>query len=455
MSTEKTRAQHATADADREIPEERLKDRYAELIEQVRAARTAYYLEDAPRISDASYDALYRELETLEAEHPELVANDSPTQEVGGEVSEAFAPVRHLERMYSLEDVFSVEELRAWLARARESIERLRPGARPAWLTELKIDGLAVNLLYREGRLVRAATRGDGTTGEDVTRNVATIASIPQRLTGEDVPAEIEVRGEIFIASADFRELNEALVAAGKAPFANPRNAAAGSLRQKDPEVTARRRLSVFIHGIGHRTELSADSQSQAYELLASWGLPVSPYARVLETEEQILEFIADYGQHRHDLVHEIDGIVVKVDDFRTQALLGHTSRVPRWAVAFKYPPEEVNTRLLDIEVSIGRTGRATPYGLMEPVKVAGSTVSMATLHNQDVVKAKGVLIGDGCPRPAPPAGRGWPRPRRGMWTCAAPTTAPARPSCGRPWPTSAPARCWTSTPWGRRRPRR
>lgn len=395
MSTEKTRAQHATADADREIPEERLKDRYAELIEQVRAARTAYYLEDAPRISDASYDALYRELETLEAEHPELVANDSPTQEVGGEVSEAFAPVRHLERMYSLEDVFSVEELRAWLARARESIERLRPGARPAWLTELKIDGLAVNLLYREGRLVRAATRGDGTTGEDVTRNVATIASIPQRLTGEDVPAEIEVRGEIFIASADFRELNEALVAAGKAPFANPRNAAAGSLRQKDPEVTARRRLSVFIHGIGHRTELSADSQSQAYELLASWGLPVSPYARVLETEEQILEFIADYGQHRHDLVHEIDGIVVKVDDFRTQALLGHTSRVPRWAVAFKYPPEEVNTRLLDIEVSVGRTGRATPYGLMEPVKVAGSTVSMATLHNQDVVKAKGVLIGD------------------------------------------------------------
>ncbi|MCP3425107.1 NAD-dependent DNA ligase LigA [Rothia sp. AR01] len=394
-SEEKHRAEQATRDVEREIPREELKERYAELVERVRTARTAYYVEDAPTISDAEYDAMYRDLERLEAENPELVANDSPTQEVGGEVSVAFAPVKHLERMYSLEDVFSVDELRAWLQRAAASIENVRPGSAPAWLTELKIDGLAVNLLYRDGELVRAATRGDGTTGEDVTHNVATIAQIPQRLAGEGHPSEIEVRGEVFIASADFKELNEGLVAEGKAPFANPRNAAAGSLRQKDPQVTARRRLSMFAHGIGSRTGLEAASQSETYDLLAAWGLPVSPYTRLLGSEDEILGLIAEYGERRHDLVHEIDGIVVKVDDFRTQQLLGHTSRVPRWAVAYKYPPEEVNTRLRDILVSVGRTGRVTPFGLMEPVKVAGSTVEMATLHNQDVVKAKGVLIGD------------------------------------------------------------
>lgn len=394
-SAEERRAHQATDESHRDVPEDSLKERYAELVQSVREARSSYYVEDAPRISDAEYDALYRDLERLEAEHPELKANDSPTQEVGGEPSEAFAAVQHLERMYSLEDVFSIDELTAWLERAQASIEDVRPGHHNRWLTELKIDGLAVNLLYRNGELVRAATRGDGTTGEDVSHNVATIGTVPQRLSGENLPDEIEVRGEVFIASADFKELNEALVAEGKAPFANPRNAAAGSLRQKDARVTARRKLSMFVHGIGAREGLEATSQAETYELLASWGLPVSPYTRLLDSVDEILGFIADYGDHRHDLVHEIDGIVVKVNDFRTQQLLGHTSRVPRWAVAYKYPPEEVNTKLKDIQVSVGRTGRVTPYGMMEPVKVAGSTVEMATLHNQDVVKAKGVLIGD------------------------------------------------------------
>lgn len=377
------------------VPGDDLKERYAQLTQKVRQARAAYYVEDSPTISDAEYDALYRDLERIEAENPQLKANDSPTQEVGGEPSEAFAPVQHLERMYSLEDVFSIDELTAWLDRAEASIQEVRPGHQNAWLTEVKIDGLAINLLYRNGRLVRAATRGDGTTGEDVSHNVATMESVPQTLTGQNLPEEIEVRGEVFIASADFKELNEALVADGKAPFANPRNAAAGSLRQKDPKVTARRKLSMFVHGIGAREGLSAQSQGETYDLLKSWGLPVSPYTKLLTDTDDVLGFIADFGEHRHDLVHEIDGIVIKVNDFRTQQLLGHTSRVPRWSVAYKYPPEEVNTRLKDIQVSVGRTGRVTPYGMMDPVKVAGSTVEMATLHNQDVVRAKGVLIGD------------------------------------------------------------
>lgn len=371
-----------------------LKEEHASLVDRVRAARQSYYMEDAPIISDADYDRLYRELELLEARHPELVANDSPTQEVGGEASSAFAPVTHLARMYSLEDVFSLEELGAWLDRAETNAQTMT-GQRPAWLTELKIDGLAVNLLYRNGKLVRAATRGDGTTGEDVTHNVLTIKSIPTALAGEGHPEEIEIRGEIFISSADFTALNESMVAQGKAPFANPRNAAAGSLRQKDAAVTAERPLSMFVHGIGSQTGLNITSQHDTYEQLRAWGLPVSPHSRLLTTRSDILAFIAEYGEKRHSLVHEIDGIVIKVNDFDIQARLGYTSRVPRWAVAYKYPPEEVNTKLIDIRVGVGRTGRVTPYGVMEPVKVAGSTVEMATLHNQDVVKAKGVLIGD------------------------------------------------------------
>ena len=367
---------------------------YLELIDTIRSARRAYYNNESSVLSDAEYDALYRRLEIIEAEHPLIIANDSPTQEVGGEAIEAFAPVTHLERMYSLEDVFSFEELRAWLTKTEESVRNLT-GAAPRWLTELKIDGLAVNLLYRNGTLVRAATRGDGTTGEDVTHNVRTIASIPQQLTGENHPEEIEIRGEVFISSADFEKLNESMIAAGKNPFANPRNAAAGSLRQKDPAVTASRPLSMYVHGIGSRTGLEIATQFETYDLLASWGLPVSPYSELTDSVEGIFDFINRYGEQRHSLVHEIDGIVIKVNDFATQAQLGYTSRVPRWAVAYKYPPEEVNTKLLDIRVDVGRTGRVTPYGVMEPVFVSGSTVERATLHNQDVVKAKGVLIGD------------------------------------------------------------
>lgn len=371
-----------------------LREEYQQLVDSVRAARRAYYNDDSPALSDAEYDALFRRLEQVEALHPELVANDSPTQEVGGEATSAFAPVTHLRRMYSLEDVFSTEELSAWLEKAEEN-SRSITGTAPAWLTELKIDGLAVNLLYRHGRLVRAATRGDGTTGEDVTHNVRTIATIPQQLSGESHPAELEVRGEVFISSADFKALNEKMVAEGKNPFANPRNAAAGSLRQKDAAVTASRPLSMYVHGIGDSTGLGITTQSQAYELLDSWGLPVSPYTKTFTGTDDIFDYIADYGQQRHSLVHEIDGIVIKIDDFVTQRQLGYTSRVPRWAVAYKYPPEEVHTKLLDIRVDVGRTGRITPYGVMSPVLVAGSTVERATLHNQDVVRAKGVLIGD------------------------------------------------------------
>ena len=371
-----------------------IRDEYAQLIDDVRDARRAYYTDDAPTISDAAYDALYRRLEEVEALYPELVANDSPTQEVGGEASSAFAPVTHRARMYSLEDVFSDEELRAWLTKAQENSQAIS-GKNPTWLTELKIDGLAVNLLYCNGALVRAATRGDGTTGEDVTHNVRTIATIPQRLSGQNHPEEIEIRGEVFISSADFKALNEKIVAEGKNPFANPRNAAAGSLRQKDAAVTAQRPLSMYVHGIGSSQGLGIETQSEVYELLASWGLPVSPYTETFTAVEDIFAYIERYGQQRHSLVHEIDGIVIKINDFATQRQLGYTSRVPRWAVAYKYPPEEVNTKLLDIRVDVGRTGRVTPYGVMEPVLVSGSTVEHATLHNQDVVKAKGVLIGD------------------------------------------------------------
>ncbi|PYH00348.1 DNA ligase (NAD(+)) LigA [Arthrobacter stackebrandtii] len=376
------------------VPAGAVRERYGELVDQVQKYRAAYYNDDAPLASDAEFDLLYSELEKLEALHPELVTGDSPTQQVGGDVSVAFAAVDHLARMYSLEDVFSLEELEAWLVRAAGSVEK-QGGKAPQWLTELKIDGLAVNLLYRDGVLVRAATRGDGTTGEDVTHNVATIKDIPQRLHGENFPSEVEIRGEVFIGAKDFVALNEAMVAAGKAPYANPRNTAAGSLRQKDAAETAKRPLSMFVHGIGAREGLSTATQSETYELLKSWGMPISPYYKVVDTLPEVMDFIAHYGEHRHDLIHEIDGIVVKVDDLETQRALGHTSRVPRWSVAYKYPPEEVHTKLLDIQVQVGRTGRVTPFGIMEPVKVAGSEVARATLHNQDVVKAKGVLIGD------------------------------------------------------------
>ncbi|MDR6416177.1 DNA ligase (NAD+) [Pseudarthrobacter sulfonivorans] len=392
---EATAASTETLTEPEAVPSGSVREEYENLVDLVRKYRFAYYQEDEPLVSDAEFDDLFRRLEEIEALHPELVANDSPTQEVGGEVSAAFAAVEHLQRMYSLEDVFSLDELEAWITKAEAGITKLGDTARPAWLTELKIDGLAVNLLYRDGKLVRAATRGDGTTGEDITHNVLTIKEIPQELTGAGFPPEMEIRGEVFIPSKAFAEFNEALIEAGKAPLANPRNAAAGSLRQKDPAETAKRPLRMFVHGIGAREGLETLSQSQTYALLEKWGLPVSPYFEVLGSLEEVLAFIKRYGDKRHSLMHEIDGIVVKVDDLATQRALGYTTRVPRWAVAYKYPPEEVHTKLLDIAVNVGRTGRVTPFGVMEPVKVAGSTVGMATLHNQDVVKAKGVKIGD------------------------------------------------------------
>ena len=400
MSTGNTAEDTATDSTPQEstgqVPSGAVREEYENLVEEVRKHRFAYYQQDAPTISDAEFDELFRRLESIEAMHPELVSNDSPTQEVGGEVSAAFAAVEHLQRMYSLEDVFSLEELEAWIAKAEAGVAKLGNGsAGPTWLTELKIDGLAVNLLYRDGKLVRAATRGDGYTGEDITHNVLTIKEIPQQLTGDNFPAEMEVRGEVFIPSQAFAEFNEALIEAGKAPLANPRNAAAGSLRQKDPAETAKRPLRMYVHGIGAREGLETASQSDTYRQLAAWGLPTSPYFELLGSLKDVLGFIKRYGDKRHSLAHEIDGIVVKVDDFATQRALGYTSRVPRWAVAYKYPPEEVHTKLLDIAVNVGRTGRVTPFGVMEPVKVAGSTVGMATLHNQDVVKAKGVKIGD------------------------------------------------------------
>jgi DNA ligase (NAD+) len=376
------------------VLDDEVRTTYASLVDTVNKARHAYYVADSPVLSDAEYDKLYHRLLELEAQYPQLVTADSPSRAVGGEASKAFAPVLHPTRMYSLEDVFSFDELTGWFNKTSQALAKESVGA-PVWLAEVKIDGLAVNLLYRNGVLERAATRGDGVTGEDVTRNVKTIACIPHKLTGEGYPDVLEVRGEVFIASQDFLTLNEAMVASGKAPFANPRNAAAGSLRQKDASITASRPLSMFVHGVGELGGLGVSAQSEIYGLLSGWGLPVSPYTELLPDVEAVLSFIREYRERRYELIHEIDGIVVKVDSFKAQEALGYTSRVPRWAVAYKYPPEEVHTKLLDIRVDVGRTGRVTPYAVMEPVFVSGSTVERATLHNQDVVKAKGVLIGD------------------------------------------------------------
>ena len=378
-----------------ETPDSGLRDEYAQLTEEVRQHQVAYHQKDAPLIADAEYDALIHRLRRIEADHPELVAADSPTQQVGGAPSEAFSPVQHIQRLYSLEDLFSLSELRVWHDRALASLSELRPQDTVRWLLELKIDGLAINLLYRRGELIRAATRGDGITGEDVTHNVRTIADIPQQLHGTGHPEELEVRGEVFMPSEAFEAFNERLIAAGKPPLANPRNAAAGSLRQKDPAKTAKRPLSMFVHGVGARSGMELTSQHQTYDQLGEWGLPVSPYTRIVASCEEIEDYLEEHRRKRHDLVHEIDGVVIKVDDFDQQRALGHTSRVPRWAAAFKYPPEEATTRLLDIHEQVGRTGRVTPFAKLEPKKVAGSVVSKATLHNQDVVRAKGVLIGD------------------------------------------------------------
>lgn len=375
-------------------PEVRLE--WTDLAETVRDHQFRYYVKDAPIVSDAEFDALLAELTALEERYPELRTPDSPTQLVGGGFSTDFAEVTHLERMLSLDNVFSEEELRDWVASAVEQAHV--PADELPFLCEVKIDGVALDLVYRDGRLVSAATRGDGRTGEDVTLNARTIDDVPVTLTPSDerpVPALLEVRGEVFFRLEDFADLNARLVAEGKPPFANPRNSAAGSLRQKNPAITAQRRLGMYCHGLGAVEGATFDSLHDVYLALAEWGLPVSPHTAPATGVEQVVERMRYWGEHRHEPEHEIDGLVVKIDDRAVQRRLGSTSRAPRWAIAYKYPPEEVMTTLLDIRVSVGRTGRVTPYAHMEPVLVAGSTVSMATLHNQTEVKRKGVLIGD------------------------------------------------------------
>jgi DNA ligase (NAD+) len=369
------------------------REEHKEAAERVEDARWRYYVLDRPTLSDAEFDTLMRRLEELEERFPDLRTPDSPTQKVGGAVSTEFTAVDHLEQMLSLDNAFTTEELETWAARIG------RDGVRDAeFLCEPKVDGLAINLLYRDGRLVRGATRGDGRTGEDVTPNVRTIGNVPSRLHRNDdypVPARLEVRGEVFLALESFEKLNESMVEQGKPPFANPRNAAAGSLRQKDPRVTATRPLAMVCHGVGFREGFEPARQSESYAALAAWGLPVSARVRVVPDLAGVQDYIAYYGEHRHDVEHEIDGVVVKIDQVSLQRRLGATSRAPRWAIAFKYPPEEVNTKLLDIRVNVGRTGRVTPFGVMQPIKVSGSTVEMATLHNASEVRRKGVLIGD------------------------------------------------------------
>ncbi|HVE98440.1 MAG TPA: NAD-dependent DNA ligase LigA, partial [Mycobacteriales bacterium] len=367
-------------------------ERHAELAQVVEEHRYRYYVLDRPTVSDAGFDELIRELERLEEAHPTLRTPDSPTQQVGGAAyTTLFTPVEHLQRLMSLDNAFSRDELAAWAAR----VDREVGAGRSTYLCELKIDGLAVALVYEHGRLVRAATRGDGRTGEDVTANVRTLDDVPSRLRGDDVPALLEVRGEVFFPVDGFDALNASLVDAGKPPFANPRNAAAGSLRQKDPRVTASRPLRMLLHGVGASDGFAVASQSEAYDALSALGLPTSSRHAVFEELPGVEGYVGHWGEHRHDIEHEIDGVVVKVDSLALQRQLGSTSKSPRWAIAFKYPPEEVTTTLLGIEVNIGRTGRATPFAVLDPVKVSGSTVERATLHNAAEVRRKGVRPGD------------------------------------------------------------
>ena len=360
----------------------------ANLAEEIRDHQYRYYVLDKPIISDAEFDELWKKLVKLENKNPELRDPHSPTFDVGGGFSTHFEQFDHREKMMSLDNAFGDDELDAWFERVAKETQT------NTWLCEVKVDGLAINLLYEKGRLVRALTRGNGTTGEDVTVNIKTIKSVPHELKGA-FPAMVEIRGEVFFPIDKFNELNDALEESGKGVFANPRNAAAGSLRQKDPRVTATRPLSMVVHGIGASEGFATETQSSAYEAMKSWGLPTSTRYKVAKTHAEVKEFIAYYLEHRHDVEHEIDGVVIKVNERNQQKLLGFTSRAPKWAIAYKYPPEEVTTKLLDIRVSVGRTGRVTPFGFMEPVRVAGSTVTNATLHNIEEVQRKGVLIGD------------------------------------------------------------
>jgi len=360
-----------------------------ELINQIREHQFKYYVLDQPTITDAQFDALLKDLQKLEDKYPELREADSPTLHVGGGFSTQFEQRDHIEKMMSLDNVFDLEELATWFDRVEKDIPA------PNYLCEVKVDGLAINLTYENGVLTRGLTRGNGTTGEDVTHNVKTIKNLPHTLQGKKIPTLIEVRGEVFFPIAAFNELNDSLAESGKALFANPRNGAAGSLRQKDPRVSASRPLSVVVHGVGAKEGITFDSQSDAYRVLNELGLPTSDRFKVCGTRKEVEKFIQYYADHRHDVEHEIDGVVIKVDSLSQQQQLGFTSRAPKWAIAFKYPPEEVTTKLLDIRVSVGRTGRVTPFAFMEPVKVAGSTITNATLHNAEEIVRKGVLIGD------------------------------------------------------------
>ncbi len=375
------------------MTDDKLRQRHKQLAETIEDHRQRYYVDDAPTASDAAYDVLMRELEHLEQQAPELRTPNSPTQTVGGYASSTFESYEHRERLLSLDNAFSLAELEAWHTRlGREGVETAD------FLCELKVDGLAISLTYENGTLTRGVTRGDGRVGEDVTNNVRTIGAIPHRLRAavdNPIPAYVEIRGEVFFPVKEFEEFNAAWAEQGNTPFSNPRNAAAGTLRMKDVAVTAARPLSMVCHGLGYREGFDPARQSEAYGALKAWGLPTSDRARVVPDIAAVKQFIDYYGEHRHEVTHEIDGVVVKVDRVDLQRRLGSTSRAPRWAIAWKYPPEEVNTRLLDIRVNVGRTGRVTPYGVMEPIRVAGSTVEMATLHNQHDVKRKGVLIGD------------------------------------------------------------
>ncbi|HEY2203765.1 MAG TPA: NAD-dependent DNA ligase LigA [Pseudonocardia sp.] len=369
------------------------RERHAALATEIADHQFRYYVLDSPVISDGQFDELWRELVGLESEYPDLVTPDSPTQRVVGRFATEFTAHDHLERMLSLDNAFSADELRTWVERVEKEV-----GHELHYLCELKIDGLAVNLLYEGGRLTRALTRGDGRTGEDVTLNMRTLREVPEQLTGTDefpVPGLVEVRGEVYFRLADFQALNAQNVEAGKPVYANPRNTAAGSLRQKDPKITASRNLRLICHGFGKREGFTPRRQSEAYDAIGAWGLPVSEHTVIKRGVDEIVEHVEYWGEHRHDIEHEIDGIVVKVDEVALQRRLGSTSRAPRWAIAFKYPPEEVTTTLEDIQVNVGRTGRVTPFAVLDPVVVAGSTVGMATLHNADEVRRKGVLIGD------------------------------------------------------------
>ena len=362
-----------------------IQEQWQQLAEEVRTHRERYYYGE-PTLSDQDFDALLRRLQDFEREHPEAVTETSPTAEVAPAPLESspFRNVDHRERMLSLDNVFDEESMQAWLDRTPAE----------TYLTELKIDGASINLLYVNGNLELALTRGDGTTGEDITHNARTLSDIPDQLEG-DYPELVEIRGEVFITVEDFATMNAQRQAEGLKMFANPRNAAAGAMRQKNPEDTAKRPLRLICHGIGAREGFDVSSQHEAYKAIESWGLPVSPYTKQVHSAKEVLEQVKYWGEHRHDAAHEMDGLVVKVDALEEQLELGTTSRAPRWAIAYKYPPEEALTVLRNIRVGIGRTGRATPYAVMEPKYVAGSTVSMATLHNPSEAHRKGIRLGD------------------------------------------------------------